>query len=411
MTKSRGPQAAIASAPSPRSQPSPRARRPAGRASCAKPRWRSQKMNVSSSCIGCIKSNYYRYYSMLHEYIIKDIRSKQMKFKTLMLIVYDTAACLGDTGGTLTLRARSGGGAASLESRAMRRAPLAGKMGSDRRPAAAHSRSVGVKGRPKEQQGRDQGRRGLQSCTTGTEAGDAAQEQAGLSAVATRRSARLRAKCHSGLAVNGQRRSMDKFGESSATSPQSLVADPEGTNQRIALLLSLFLSTLSGRLVARSDIHPFKCRCAFEKVEWPHGNLFLTEPALNRFRESTNKSSYSKCSADKRRQISDALTDTCCVVWSRQMVLVVTSNSPFEKYHLKGYSWNAKTGRHNAEVCLEEKRSLAAPSGLGSYSAWILEKYVEDESRSSAGDGGVELLLRGAPGPSGEVLLRGDQLP
>lgn len=106
-----------------------------------------------------------------------------------------------------------------------------------------------------------------------------------------------------------------------------------------------------------------------ERKMW--GSCLLTTQAhLGRFLDAVNDVSYSKTSGKGGAPLAVPIK-RARPQWGRQAVLVVVSRAPFATHKLS--IEQRGPGEYWALAGLQEKRQLAAPSGLGSFDACLFD--------------------------------------
>ena len=122
--------------------------------------------------------------------------------------------------------------------------------------------------------------------------------------------------------------------------------------------------------------------------------LLTTQAHFDEFLDSINSTSYSKTSGQGGARL-DVPIKRARPAWGRQAVLVVVSRSPFATHKLS--IERRARGEYWALAGLKEKRSLAAPSGLGSFDACIFDLADDDVSVAGApaAAASVTMMLQG----------------
>jgi len=98
--------------------------------------------------------------------------------------------------------------------------------------------------------------------------------------------------------------------------------------------------------------------------------MFTTQEQFDRFLDAIKCTTYSMTSGQGGKRFEVPIKRER-PTWGRQAVLAVISQSPFVTHKISVERRGA--GRYMAQAALKEKRSLACPSGLGSFDACIFD--------------------------------------
>ena len=156
--------------------------------------------------------------------------------------------------------------------------------------------------------------------------------------------------------------------------PQPDASDEEDLNQEVTILQR---NTFHGQLRIRVAMRPpgdAQPGC----LSWK-SVLLRTQAQFDKFIESINVKSYSMTAGQGGKPITVPMK-RAKPRWDEQVVLAVVSRSPFVTHKLS-IERRAK-GEYWALAKLEDKRSLSAPSGLGSFDACVFD-LAEGESSDS----------------------------
>lgn len=120
----------------------------------------------------------------------------------------------------------------------------------------------------------------------------------------------------------------------------------------------------------------------FETISWSKVNLFTSKEEFKRFTKSFNRSTYSKNSRDEKKEVKHSLEE-CSIDFDQSKVLAIVDRHPFAEY--KFTSIKIVVTKLSVSVELERKRQLAAPSKIGSYTAFVIDGVSEINQCSVSG--------------------------